>query len=112
MKNSKWKQHMASRFFLSLVLLALFIVPASAGGLADSTLGTGLLHLLNDTSLYLTILCPIVGTVAAIFCAIARSMSDEQDGKLWEKRIKIAIKCGVGGLLASGLIAVLSSYFQ
>ena len=38
-------------------------------------------------------------------------MSDEQDGKLWEKRIKVAILCGVGGCLTSGAISVLSSYF-
>lgn len=112
MKYQKRKWNAAKLFFLSFVMLALFIIPASAGGLADSTLGTGLMHLINDVSTYLTILCPIVGTAAAIFCAIARSMSDEQDGKLWEKRIKTAIKCGVGGCLAAGLIAVLSSYFQ
>jgi len=112
MKNQKKKWNTAKRVFLSLVMLALFIVPASAGGLADSTLGTGILHLINDVSIYLTVLCPIVGTAAAIFCAIRRSMVDEQDGKLWEKRIKTAILCGVGGCLASGFIAVLSSYFQ
>ena len=56
MKDQKRKQHTASRFFLSLVMLALFIVPASAGGLADSTLGTGIKQLLNDASSLLIVL--------------------------------------------------------
>jgi len=111
MKNQKKKWNAAKRFFLSLVMLALFIVPASAGGLADSTLGTGIKQLLNDASSLLIVLCPIAGAVAAGYFAIRRSMSDEQDGKLWEKRIKVAILCGVGGCLTSGAISVLSSYF-
>lgn len=64
MKNQKRKRNMAGSFF-SLVMLALFIVPASAGGLADRTLGTDLLHLINDVSTYLTGLCSIVGIAAA-----------------------------------------------
>lgn len=111
MKNKNRKQNMAGRFFLPLILLALFIVPASAGGLADSTIGVGIKNLLNDTFTLLIILCPIAGAVAAAYFFIRRGMSDEQDGKLWEKRIKVAILCGAGGTLVSAIIATLTSYF-
>jgi len=111
MKDQKRKQHTASRFFLSLVMLAIFIVPASAGGLADSTVGVGFKNLLNDTFSLLIILCPIAGAVSAAYFFIRRSMADEQDGKVWEKRIKVALGCGVGGTLVSAIITTLTSYF-
>jgi Na+/H+ antiporter NhaA len=109
--NQKRTRNAVKRIFFSLVILALFIVPASAGDLADSTLGTGLKQLLNDTSTYLMILCPIAGGAAGVYFAIRRSIADEQDGKFWEKRIKVAIGCGVGGCLVSAIISMLSSYF-
>ena len=105
------KNHRAV-FISVLALLVLTMTPAYAtGGIAASTLGVGLKNLVNDIFLYLTIICPIVGAAAAIYFAIRRSMADEQDGKLWEKRIKTAIICGVGGCLVSGVIALVSSYF-
>ena len=95
-----------------LTLLVLTTTPAyAAGGIAGSELGAGLINLTNDVFLYLTIICPIVGGAAAAWFAIRRSMADEQDGKMWEKRIKTAIICGVGGGLGSGVIALVSSYF-
>lgn len=109
--NRKRKRNAVKRFFLSLVMLALFIVPASAGGLANSTIAVGFKNLLNDTFSLLMILCPIAGAVSAAYFFIRRSMSDEQDGKVWEKRIKVALGCGVGGTLVSAIIATLTTYF-
>lgn len=111
MQNQKRKRNMAGSFFLSLVMLALFIVPVSAGGLANSTIAVGGKNFLNDTFTLLVVLCPIAGAASAAYFAIRRSMSDEQDGKLWEKRIKTAILCGVGGTLVSAVITTISSYF-
>lgn len=105
------KKNYISRIAIAAAVICLLAVPASAGGLADSTLGVGLKRLFSDVSSYLMILCPIAGGAAAVYFAIRRAMSDEQDGKLWEKRIKTAIGCGVGGCLASMLISSLSSYF-
>lgn len=111
MNNQKRKRNRAGSFFLALVMLIICIVPAAAGGLANSTLAVGLKQLLNDVSIFLVILCPIAAAAASVYFAIRRAISDEQDGKLWEKRIKTAIICGVGGCLVSTLIALLSSYF-
>lgn len=101
----------ATVLLLALLLPAVLVTPAFAGGLADSTLGAGLKNLINDVFLYLTILCPLAGGLMAVYFVIRWSMSDEQDGKLWEKRIKTAIICGVGGCLVSGIITLISSYF-
>ena len=38
-------------------------------------------------------------------------MSDEQDGKMWNKRMFVAIICGVGGALVSGVISTIASYY-
>lgn len=111
MSNQKKKQNHLKHIFFSLVMSVLFIVPVSAGGLAGSTLGVGVKELISDVSALLIVLCPLTAAAAAGFFAIRRSMSDEQDGKLWEKRIKTAIFCGVGGCLVSSVITLLASYF-
>lgn len=105
------KKYYINRIALIAAAVCLLAVPASAGGLADSTLGVGVRQLFSDVSSYLMILCPTAGGAAAVYFAIRRAMADEQDGKLWEKRIKTAIICGVGGCLASALISALSTYF-
>ena len=38
-------------------------------------------------------------------------MSDEQDGKMWTKRMVVAIICGAGGALVSGIISTIASYY-
>ena len=105
------KKYYINRIALITAAVCLLAVPASAGGLADSTLGVGVRQLFSDVSAYLMILCPTAGGAAAVYFAIRRAMADEQDGKLWMKRITTAIICGVGGCLASVLISTLSKYF-
>ena len=109
MKHSNKKTRFA---LLSTLLAALFTVPASANGLMDSAIGSGLVNLINDASFLLIFICPLAGAAAAGYYFIRRGMSDEQDGKMWEKRIKMAILCGVGGCLTSVIISVVASYFQ
>ncbi len=93
-----------------LVIMAM-IVPASADNLSNSTVGTGIRNILNDLSSFGMVICPIVGGAAAVYFLIRRSMADEQDGKMWMRRIWVAIICGVAGCLVSGVIALISSYF-
>lgn len=109
MKKELSKKDM-SALWTSVLAPALLTVQASAG-IADSEIGTGLKTLISDASTYVTILCPLTGALAAGYFAIRRSMADEQDGKMWEKRIRTSIFCGVGGGLASLVIALLASYF-
>lgn len=91
--------------------LALTMSSSAAGGFASSNLATGTRQLIGDVSGFLTILSPIVAAAAAVFFIIRRSMADEQDGKMWTRRIQVAIICGVAGTLVSGIISVISSYF-
>ncbi len=91
--------------------MLLAVNPASAAGFRDSTLYTGTVNLINDLTIWAMVLCPLIGGLAALVFLIRRSMADEQEGKMWTNRIVIAIACGVGGSLISGLISIITSYF-
>ena len=93
-------------------LFDLQVLNVIASGIAESNLGAGITKLLNDLSTWLSILAPSAAGAAAVYFVIRRSMADEQDGKIWEKRIKTAIICGVAGALVGGVIKLLSSYFE
>lgn len=98
----------ASAFMLALSCM---IVPARADNLSDSTVGAGVKNLLGDASTYIMIIGPSVGALAAAYFLVRRSMADEQDGKMWSRRVWIAVICGVAVLLVGGIIALISSYF-
>ena len=85
--------------------------PVFADNISSSTIGVGITNLLNDLSTYVVILSPTVGGLAAVYFVIRRGMADEQDGKLWEKRIRTAVICGVAGALIGGIIKLIASYF-
>lgn len=91
--------------------LLLLITPAFAGDLSTSTIGAGIKAMIQDLTLYLTILSPLIGALFAGYFIMRRAGADEQDGKMWTKRIYTAIGCGVAGMLVSGLISVISGYF-
>lgn len=106
---------MKKKIFIT-VLIAIFAAALACncyavGDIANSQLGQGISSMLDDISTWLIVLCPVAGGLAAVYFFIRRSMADDQDGKLWEKRIKIAIVCGVAGALVSGVIKLISSYF-
>lgn len=110
MKN-KFDLKTAANIAAAALLPALLAMPAAADGITDSQIGTGLKNLFGDLSTYLIILSPIVGGTAAVYFITRRAMSDEQDGKLWERRLKTAIVCGVAGTLVGGIIRLIASYF-
>ena len=96
---------------MAAVTAFVLAMPVNAAGLQESNLYTGAMALVNDITSALTVLCPLVGGAAALVFMIRRSMADEQDGKMWTKRMTTAIICGVGGMLVAGIIALLTSYF-
>lgn len=105
------RQVLSAAFLLSIFVTAM-ISPAyaTATGIQSSTFYIGLVKFLNDLMTVLMVACPVVGGLAAVFFTIRRSMADEQDGKMWTKRIVTAIICGVLGGLITGLISLLTGY--
>lgn len=91
---------------------ALFLTGAGAtGNFGSSNLAVGTKQLLQDVMNFTVVICPVAGGLAAVYFLIRKSMADEQDGKMWSKRIFIAVGCGVGGVLVSGIISMLASYY-
>jgi len=109
--NMKKTKHFMKLIIPSVFIIACMVVPASADNLANSTVGMGIKNMLNDLSSFGMVIGPIIGGAAAAYFLVRRSMADEQDGKMWSRRIWIAIICGVAVLLVGGIISLISSYF-
>lgn len=108
-KNKFWKN--ANKVFSAVLAGMVCVVPASASGLMNSSLYTGTSKLIADIMSVVTILCPTICGVAAVVFAVRRGMADEQDAKMWTRRITTAIICGVAGGLISGIITLIASYY-
>lgn len=109
---NKKKPSALLKVLLLPVVLVMLTLPALAGGIADSQLGKGLMALVNDVTPWLVALCPLVGGLFAVYYLIRKGMAQEQQDKdMWMKRVKDAIIGGVAGMLVSGVIALLTSYF-
>ena len=93
--------------------MACFATEAATGGaFGSSKFATGTIALVNDIGKFLMALGPIAGGVAAAYFLIRRSMADETDGKMWMKRVIIAVCCGVGVLLVGSLITIITGYYK
>lgn len=108
MKNSK----KTKLWLVGLFMAQILIQQACANGIASSTLGTGTKNLLNDIASFLVVLSPVGGGIGAGYNLIRRSLSDEQNGVKYKNQALISVGCGVAGILVSGVIAVIASYYQ
>lgn len=109
------RDHTVRRLLSTVFAVALFVAamisPAYAARIQDSDFYKGSLNLLNDLSTAAIFAGPIVCGLVAVVFFIRKSMADEQDDKLWNKRIVKAIVCGVAIGLVSGIITLLTSYY-
>lgn len=111
-KNKKKPVKPINKRLTALVAaVAMLFTPVHAVGLVDSKLGKGLVNLVNDISALGIILCPLVGAAAWAIFMIRKSIADEQDGKMWQKRAITALACGGAGMLGSAIITLITSYF-
>lgn len=85
---------------------------SSGNKIQDSTAGKGLINLINDASLFLLVLSPIVGGLLAVYFFIRKNAADEQDQKQWNKRLIITGICVVGAVLVTSTITVVTGYFK
>lgn len=85
---------------------------ALADGLESSVIVTGTQKLINSAMNVILVLAPIAGGVIIGYLCIRRGMSDEQEHKMWNKRISIAVVSTIGAVLASVIINVILSYYR
>lgn len=101
-------------------LLALAVTASSTmacfategGAFGNSAFARGTINLLNDLGIFLMVIGPSAGTVAAGYFLVRRAMADETDGKMWMKRVFIAGGCGIGVLLVGGIITMVTGYYK
>lgn len=84
----------------------------ATGGIASSKLATGTQKLINDATTWLTVIAIPVTVGLVIYFCIRKGAADEQDQKMWQKRITTALVCGIGVIIASSLINVITGYFM
>ena len=97
---------------LFLYLNQVNIYASEENKIANSTVGKGTKKLFEDLSKYGLILSPIVGGLLGVYFFTRMNVADEQDQKQWKKRILLTIICTVGAFLISGIIKLITSYYQ
>lgn len=100
-----------SRLVVVAALAAVMLIPAHAGDLNSSTVVTGTKNFINDITLALTALSLGVGGAAFTYFTIRKGMADEQDGRVWQKRMVTSLVCGIGGAIASSIVALIAGYY-
>jgi heme/copper-type cytochrome/quinol oxidase subunit 2 len=104
----QWIKKTSIAFYLFL----LTSTTAYAGDLGSSKLATGTEDLINDLTIWLMILSPIVGVVLIIYFFIRRSAADEMDQKKWNNRITTAIISVIGAVLTAATLNLIIGYYS
>ena len=97
---------------VSLTMVLAFTSSCFATGIQDTTLVTGTQKLITDLTNWLLIIAPTLTILLVGYYLMRKSASDEMDAKRWDSRVKVAIICCIGVVVASGLINVLIGYYQ
>ena len=95
--------------FMALTFLTMSVF--AEGNIANSVIATGTKKLIADVSSWLTSIAITVTAVVCVYLFVRRAMSDEQDKKQWDNRLKITAVSGIGAITATELIGVIASYF-
>lgn len=82
------------------------------GNIANSVIATGTKNLIADLSSWLTGIAIAVTALVCVYLFIRRAMSDEQDKKQWDNRLKITAVSGIGAITVTALIGVIAGYFK
>ena len=81
------------------------------GDIANSVIATGTKKLITDVSAWLTGIAIGVTGVVCVALFIARALSDEQDKKMWDKRIKTTIVSGILAITITSIVGIVAGYF-
>lgn len=96
--------------FMALTFLTMSVF--AEGNIANSVIATGTKKLIADVSSWLTSIAITVTAVVCVYLFVRRAMSDEQDKKQWDNRLKITAVSGIGAITVTALIGVIAGYFK
>jgi len=97
---------------VALSVWAFMSAPDALGNISTSKLATGTQKLITDLTAWLLVVAPLVTVVAVIYFLIRKTIADEMDAKRWDSRIKVALICCIGVVVASGLINLIIGYYK
>ncbi len=101
---------------INLIGITAFIILVKintfAGNLQNDKVVTGTKKLIQDATKVMGILGALVSIVFGIYFFIRKNMADEQDQKMWNKRIATTVICAIGIVVISGLISTITKYYQ
>ena len=95
--------------FMAVAFLTMSVF--AEGNIANSVIATGTKKLIADVSSWLTGIAIAVTGVVCVALFIARGLSDEQDKKTWDKRIKTTIVSGILAITITFIVGIVASYF-
>lgn len=95
--------------FMAVAFLTMSVF--AEGNIANSVIATGTKKLIADVSSLLTGIAIAVTGVVCVALFIARGLSDEQDKKTWDKRIKTTIVSGILAITITSIVGIVASYF-
>lgn len=111
--KEKIKNYLGKIGKVGLAITSLFCYTNTCfAGVQDSQIATGTQNLISDLTNWLLILAPVLTVLLVGYYLLRKSSSDEMDGKRWDSRIKVAIICCVGVIVASGLINLIIGYYR
>lgn len=109
LKKIRNRIYSAISSFMAVTFLTMSVF--AEGNIANSVIATGTKKLIADVSSWLTGIAITVTAVVCVVLFIARGLSDEQDKKTWDKRIKTTIVSGILAITITSIVGVIASYF-
>lgn len=110
LKKIRNRIYTAISSFMAVTFLTMSVF--AEGDIANSVIATGTKKLITDVSAWLTGIAIGVTALVCVYLFIRRAMSDEQDRKQWDNRLKITAVSGIGAITATALIGVIAGYFK
>lgn len=109
LKKIRNRIYSAISSFMAVTFLTMSVL--AEDNIANSVIATGTKKLIADVSSWLTGIAIAVTAVVCVALFIARGLSDEQDKKTWDKRIKTTIVSGILAITITSIVGVIASYF-
>ena len=85
---------------------------ATEGGIEGTKLVKGTENLITDLTDWLLVLAPTITALFIGYFLIRKTTSTDEHNPKWDNKIKTAIICCIGVIIASGLINVIVGYYK
>ena len=109
LKKTRKRIYSAISSFMAVTFLSMSVF--AEGNIANSVIATGTKKLITDVSTWVTGIAIAVTSVTCVILFIARALSDEQDKKTWDKRIKTTIVSGILAISITSVVGIIASYY-